>query len=317
MERLVAEVGAAGSRLDAYLARRLTAWSRSRLQQWIRDGRVRVDGDAAAPGLRLHGGESIEVRPEEIRPAVLTPVAMPLEVLYRDEDLLVLVKPAGLVVHPGAGTRGPTLAHALLALGVGLSGIGGAQRPGIVHRLDRDTSGLMVVACRDASHRALSEAFQRREVEKEYRAICWGRPEPPVGLIDLPIGRDPVRRTTMSPRGRRLREARTGYRVIERIPGFSLLALRLETGRTHQIRAHLKSLGHPVVGDRDYGGAGWTRLRDPELREALRHFDRLALHAGGLAFRHPSDGRRMEVRIPLPERFEGLLQRMRKAGGTA
>ena len=315
VERLVADDDAAGSRLDAYLAGRLKSWSRSRLQQWIREGRVQVDGEAVAPGRRLRGGEAIVVHPAEVRPATLEPVAMALEVLPRDEDLLVLVKPAGLVVHPGAGTRAPTLVHGLLALGVGLSGIGGQQRPGIVHRLDRDTSGLMVVACTDAAHRALSRAFQRREVDKEYRAVCWGHPDPPTGLIDLALGRDPARRTTMSPRGRRLRDARTGYRVIERLPGFSLLALRLETGRTHQIRAHLKSLGHPVVGDRSYGGAGWQRLRDAEVREAVRELDGLALHAHRLAFQHPRDDRRMEFTAPLPDRMTTLLQRIRDAGG--
>lgn len=310
-ERLTAADDDAGSRLDAWLHRRLPRWSRTRLQQWIRDGHVRVDGSPASPGRRLRGGESIEVAPPAPAPSVLEPVAMPLEVLYRDDALLVLVKPAGLVVHPGAGTHGPTLVHGLLALGVGLSGIGGEQRPGIVHRLDRDTSGVMVVACRDDAHRALSDAFRRREVEKEYRAICWGRPTPAEGRIELPIGRDPRRRTTMSTRGTRLRDARTGYRVLEALPGFSVLALRIETGRTHQIRAHLRALGHPVVGDRAYGGAGWQRLRDGGQRAAVRGFDRLALHAHGLAFRHPDDGRPLCFTAPVPEAMIALVAALR------
>jgi 23S rRNA pseudouridine1911/1915/1917 synthase len=310
---LLAGQDARGARLDAYLARRLPAWSRSRLQQWIRAGRVRVDGAAAAPGRRLRGGEAIQVQPES-RPARLAPVPMPIEVLFRDDDLVVLVKPAGLVVHPGAGARGPTLAHGLLALGVGLSGLAGEQRPGIVHRLDRGTSGLMVVACHDAAHRALARAFQERRVRKEYRAVCWGRPVPARGVVDLAIGRDPVRRTTMSPRGRRRRAAVTRYEVLEALPGFSLLGLRPETGRTHQIRAHLKSLGHPVVGDRDYGGAGWRQVRDRDLREALRRFDRLALHAWRLAFVHPLRGEPLEFTAGLPAEIEALLACMRAAG---
>jgi len=169
----------------------------------------------------------------------------------------------------------------------------------------------MVVACRDASHRALSDAFRRREVDKEYRAVCWGRPEPASGKIDLALGRDPRNRTTMSPRGRKLREARTSYRILERLPGFSLLALRIETGRTHQIRAHLRALGHPVVGDRVYGGYGWQRLRSRSQRAAVRELDRLALHAHRLSFRHPGDGRTLEFVAPMPEALIQLVRRLR------
>ena len=306
-ESLTAGPEGAGTRLDQYLADRLPQFSRTRLQEWIRAGHVRVDGVASRPNRRLHGGEAIEVLPPVSTPSRLAPAAIPLEVLHRDEHLLVLVKPAGLVVHPGAGTRGPTLVHALLGLGATLSGVGGEERPGIVHRLDRDTSGVMVVACSDAAHRALAAAFQERRVEKEYRAICWGSVAPRSGLIDLPIGRDPVRRRTMSPRGRKLRDARTRYRTLESLPGFTYLEIGLETGRTHQIRAHLRSRGHPIVGDREYGGAGWQRVRRPELREAIRAFDRLALHAHRLRFAHPVSGEPLDFQAPLPAALTALL----------
>jgi 23S rRNA pseudouridine1911/1915/1917 synthase len=310
-ERLVAGEDAGGMRLDAYLARRLPTWSRVRLQAWIREGRVLVDGGTAAAARRLRGGETIDVQPPALKPATLEPASIPLEVVYNDPDLMVVVKPAGMVVHPGAGTHEPTLVHALLGLGMPLSGIGGEERPGIVHRLDRDTSGLLVVACSDLAHRRLSDAFKERRVRKEYRAACWGAPTPKRGTIDLPIGRDPVNRRTMSPRGRRLREARTLYRVLESYPGFSYLEILLETGRTHQIRAHLRSLGHPVVGDRAYGGAGWRRVRRDDLRETLRTFDRLALHARQLSFDHPLTGEPMEFTAEIPEKFAALLECMR------
>jgi 23S rRNA pseudouridine1911/1915/1917 synthase len=289
------------------LTERLPQFSRSRLQGWIRDGHVRVGGEPARPNRTLRAGERIEVRPPAATAATLSPADIPLEVLHRDDDLLVLVKPAGLVVHPGAGTKGPTLVHALLGLGVRLSGVGGEDRPGIVHRLDRDTSGLMIVACSDRAHRRLSAAFHDRKVEKEYRALCWGAVSPGQGLIDQPLGRDPMRRRTMSPRGRKLRDARTRYRTLAAYPGFTYLSLLLETGRTHQIRAHLRALGHPVLGDREYGGAGWQRIRRADLREALRGFDRLALHAYRLGFAHPATGEALEFIAPVPPSFQRLL----------
>ncbi len=306
--RLQAAEEAAGARLDAYLARSLPQYSRSRLQEWIRAGRVMVDGKVERSNHRLSGGETLEVRPAVSEPATLEPAHIPLDILHRDDDLLVLNKAAGMVVHPGSGTRATTLVHALLGMGETLSGVGGPERPGIVHRLDKGTSGLMVVARTDRAHRALSDAFRDRTVEKEYRALCWGVPRDEEGNIDLPLGRDPRRRTMMSGRGRKLREARTRYRILSRYTGFALLSLILETGRTHQIRAHLKSLGHPVVGDDDYGGGGWRALREPELRDALADFDRLALHAYRLAFRHPITGERLEFVAPLPERFAHLVQ---------
>ena len=181
--RLQAGPDAAGQRLDSYLALQLPQYSRARLQDWIRQGRVRVDGTGCRPNRRLQGGETLEVEPAPPPRLQLEPATIPLEILYSDDDLLVLVKPAGMVVHPGAGTRSPTLVHALLGLDLSLSRIGGRERPGIVHRLDKDTSGVMVVARNDRVHRDLSEAFRQRRIHKEYRAICWGRPRVPVGLL--------------------------------------------------------------------------------------------------------------------------------------
>jgi 23S rRNA pseudouridine1911/1915/1917 synthase len=312
--RLAADEDALDVRLDIYLAQRLPRYSRSRLQGWIRSGRVRVDGEPFPASRRLQGGELLEVHPPPPEPSRLEPADIPLDVIHRDEDLLVLVKPAGMVVHPGSGTRAPTLVHALLGMGETLSGVGGRERPGIVHRLDKDTSGLMLVARNDRTHRALADAFRDREIEKEYRALCWGVPRDREGIIDLPLGRDPRRRTTMSSRGRKRRSARTRYRTLEAYTGFALLRLDLETGRTHQIRAHLKSLGHPVVGDRDYGGGGWQRVRRNDLREALRDFRRLALHACRLAFRHPCSGREMEFSAALPPDFAALLRLLSAEG---
>ncbi|TDI12353.1 MAG: RluA family pseudouridine synthase [Acidobacteria bacterium] len=305
--RVQATSDAAGVRLDTYLAQQLPQYSRSRLQGWIRAGRVQVDGMPQRCNHRLKGGEALVVNPASSEPARLEPADIPLDIVYRDDDLLILNKPAGMVVHPGSGTRATTLVHALLGMGESLSGVGGPERPGIVHRLDKGTSGLMVVARNDTAHRALSDAFQERRVEKEYRALCWGVPRDEEGLIDLPLGRNPRHRTTMSGRGRKLREARTRYRVLTRFTGFALLSLLLETGRTHQIRAHLKSLGHPVVGDDDYGGGGWRALREPVLRQALGDFDRLALHAYRLAFHHPTSNERMEFTAPLPHAFAHLV----------
>jgi 23S rRNA pseudouridine1911/1915/1917 synthase len=306
--RLQVEEDAAGQRLDSYLALQLPRYSRSRLQAWIRGGEVQVNGAAARSNLRLRGGETVELRPASPLPAVLEPADIPLEILHRDEDLLVLVKPAGMVVHPGAGTRSPTLVNALLGMGETLSGAAGPQRPGIVHRLDKGTSGLLLVARTDEAHRKLSDAFRHRTVEKEYRALCWGVPRDQEGIIELPLGRDPVRRTTMSSRGRKLRSARTRYRVLAHYPGFALLSLLLETGRTHQIRAHLKSLGHPVVGDREYGGAIWRNVRRKDLRDALRDFQRLALHAYRLALLHPSSGQRLEFVAPIAEEMAQVIR---------
>jgi 23S rRNA pseudouridine1911/1915/1917 synthase len=234
---------------------------------------------------------------------------IPFDIVYQDDDLLVVDKPAGLTVHPGHGCPTGTLVNGLLGRGVRLASIGGPDRPGIVHRLDRDTSGLLVVAKTDSAHHGLSRAFAEREVNKRYRALVWGHPRPPEGVIEQDIGRSRINPTKMavrSTRGRR-RWARTAYSTLESVPGFSLLDVDLTTGRTHQIRVHLESIHHPIVGDERYGGRAWRGVQDPLKRKALREFRHLALHAAKLSFRHPVRGERMRFRSSLPQRIEDLL----------
>jgi 23S rRNA pseudouridine1911/1915/1917 synthase len=248
--------------------------------------------------------------PESV-PSGLVPEPIPLTVIHEDRDLLVVFKPAGMVVHPGAGVRTGTLVHALLARSQTLSSIGGEDRPGIVHRLDRDTSGLLVVARNDVAHRALSREFAGRRVGKVYLALVWGSPVPSRGRIDVPLGRHPTARTRVAVRPAGGRQAVTDYRVIEFLGPLSMVEVKILTGRTHQIRVHLRHRGHPVVGDTRYGGSHFRQIRDLPLRSALEDFGHLALHATLLEFRHPSTGERMRFQAPLPADFELLLQRLR------
>jgi len=309
---LVLLVGAddTGIRLDRFLASRITTHSRSTLGRMIRDGRVLVDElPAGKPGLGLKPGMSVRVRfPPPARTGAL-PESIPVGVLYEDDQLLVADKPAGLIVHAGAGQRSGTLVNALLGRGTPLAPAGGSQRPGIVHRLDKGTSGALVVAKTDEAYRSLAQMFARREVAKRYRALVWGRPNPPDGRIERSIGRsrtNPTRMTIGGTRGSR-RPALTLYRTEESLQGFAMLEVRPHTGRTHQIRVHLQSIHHPIVGDTRYGGRPWRGVQEPLKRKALREFDRLALHASDLSFAHPSTGRALKVHAPLPADFENLL----------
>jgi 23S rRNA pseudouridine1911/1915/1917 synthase len=236
-----------------------------------------------------------------------------VDVVHEDEHLLVVLKPAGLVVHPGHGRRSGTLVNALLGRGTPLAPAGGTERPGIVHRLDRETSGLLVVAKTDEAHRALAASFARREIRKTYLALVWGHPDPAAGTIDRGIGRSRSDRKKMVVGARRSRSAVTSYRTIERLPGFALLEVDLVTGRTHQIRVHLESLRHPVVGDTRYGGRSARGLRDPALRAAILGFHRLALHAARLAFTHPTTGKPIALEAPLPGEFQALLEVLRRS----
>ncbi len=299
----------AASRLDVFLAALLSGSSRSALRRLILDGRVRVDGrPASKPGLALRAGSRVEIEIPEPPPPRPAPETIPVEVIHEDDDLLVVAKPAGLVVHPGHGRRSGTLVNALLGRGTPLAPAGGADRPGIVHRLDRETSGLLLVAKTDAAHRALAAAFARREIEKTYAALVWGRPRPPCGTIDRPIGRSRGDRTKMSVGAPRGRPAVTVYRTVATPPGFALLEVDLVTGRTHQIRVHLTSAGHPIVGDSRYGGRPWRGLPDRRKRAAIEGFRRLALHASRIALAHPVTGRRVRFEAPLPPDFERLLE---------
>jgi 23S rRNA pseudouridine1911/1915/1917 synthase len=277
---------------------------------------VLLDGAPTRPAVRLREGQLVTVHVPPAEPAEPRPEDIALSVVHEDAHLLVVDKPAGLVVHPGAGTASGTLVNALLYRVRDLSGIGGVLRPGIVHRLDRGTSGLILVAKNDATHRALAAQFAGRQVLKEYLALVHGVPARRSGEIDAAIGRDPVHRQRMSVKAPRGRSARTSYTLEEAFDGASLLRVRIHTGRTHQIRVHLASIGHPVVGDASYGGTRTPCSRRAEAREALRSLARPALHAARIAFTHPADGERLDLTAPLPADISLVLERLRAAART-
>ena len=293
----------AGERFDVALAAALPQYSRARLQRWISAGAVLLAGRAVQPRQRLHGGESVRVRAEFDADTRVAPEAIELHVVHEDEALLVIDKPAGLVVHPGAGNPRHTLQNALLAHDAALAQV---ARAGLIHRLDKDTSGLLLVARTPETHTALVAMLQRREIQRGYLALVLGRPTAG-GTIDEPIGRHRSVRTRMSVR-RDGREAVTHYRIEQRFRGHTLLRVQLETGRTHQIRVHLAHVGLPIVGDAVYGG----RRRQiagagEEMRAALQSFRRQALHAQRLAFDHPLSGVHRTFEAPLPQDFQALL----------
>lgn len=277
--RVRAPADATGERIDRYLARILDL-SRSQVQGLLRDGRVTVNETPLKASYLLRGEELVDVRIPPPRTTALTPEAGPLRLLHQDEHLLVVDKPAGLIVHPGSGVRSGTLVNRLLHHYPEIAGVGSAERPGIVHRLDIGTSGALAIARTDTAYRRLSRAFAEREVGKRYLAVVYGRPDPAIGTIELPIGRHPTVRTRMAivPQSRGGRSARTRYSVLASGPGVSLLSVELLTGRTHQIRVHCKAIGHPLVGDPAYGEHRW-RSQAPALRRPLREFPRPALHA--------------------------------------
>lgn len=308
---LTVDSAGASLRLDRWLALRLPELSRARIQSLIEAGHVQVDGRSAKASLRLKAGQAVTVSVPEPVAAEPTPEDIPLRVVYEDAHLLVIDKPAGLAVHPGAGRSGGTLVNALLHHVEDLSGVGGVLRPGIVHRLDKGTSGLMVVAKDDQTHRALSAQFAGRTVEKEYLALVHGVPARAEGEITAAIGRDPVHRKKMSTRAPRGREARSSYRVLEALDGAALLRVRIHTGRTHQIRVHLAALGHPVAGDATYGGGRTPCCRRTTSRDALKSLSRPALHAARLAFDHPATGVRLAFESPWPEDLAGVLGALR------
>ena len=295
-QKLVAAAGDAGRRLDLFVAERIPALSRTRIQELVREGNVRVDGRTARASHRIAAGEAIEVAVVP-RPALIAaPEDLPLELLLVDDNFVVVNKPAGMVVHAGAGHARGTLVNALLHHLGKLSGAGGALRPGIVHRLDRETSGAMVVARNDAAHENLAEQFRSRNVRKIYLALVHGKMPRDSGTITLPISRDPHRRTRMTARGRTGRQARTDWRVIARLDRCTLVETVLHTGRTHQIRAHFAAIGHPIVGDTLYGAPRNLRAGPRTLPLLERNF----LHAARIGFSHPSSGAWVEVRAPLP-----------------
>jgi len=292
-----------GKRLDRALAAVLPDYSRERIKRWILDGHVLLDGDLPQPRSPVRAGQCVELRAALEDAVDDAPQPIPLSIVYEDASLMVIDKPAGLVVHPGAGNRAGTLLNGLLHRAPELSQL---PRAGLLHRLDKDTSGLLLVARSLAAHTRLTADLEARRIRREYRAICTGAMTAG-GEVDAPVGRHATRRTRMavSDRGR---PAVTHYRVLLRFPAHALIAARLETGRTHQIRVHMAHIGHALVGDPVYGG----RLQIPAgasagLREALQKFRRQALHASRLAFRHPEGGRPMTFTVPLPPDFVALL----------
>jgi 23S rRNA pseudouridine1911/1915/1917 synthase len=299
-------------RLDVFLARRETSLSRSQIKKLIEEGLVLVGGKKAKAGLRLKTGEEVSLSVPEAKKADISAEPLPLSVLYEDAHLVVIDKPAGWVVHPGAGNPSGTLVNALLHHCRDLGGIGGVLRPGIVHRLDKDTSGVLVAAKNDAAHRGLAEQFKNRSPARIYLGIVFGQLAE-TGEVAAPIGRHPVHRQKMSARPRKGRRARTRWRVLERFQGFCLAEFRLDTGRTHQIRVHLSSIGHPLLGDPVYGGRrGIANVEPPPLREGLQKFPRQALHAATLGFIHPVGGACLEFSSPLPDDLEEVLALLRK-----
>src|SRR3977135_1262020 len=285
-------------RLDRVLAEALPAFSRARLQTLIRDGFVSLNGKAPRPRDLVRAGDIVELREPEIEKVEAQPEQIKLDVIFEDDDLLVLNKPAGIVMHPGAGHQAHTLVNALLAHCQNLSGIGGKERPGIVHRLDKETSGALVVAKNDATHRDLSKQFAARTMQKIYLALVAGILRKTSGIIDKAIARHPVHRQRMSIARRQGRSAKTEYRVLRSGEEISLVSCILHSGRTHQIRVHLHHLGHPVLGDKLYGG---KRAGD---------YPRQMLHAWKLAFRHPRSGEEMAFEAPVPRGFAYAMRQI-------
>jgi 23S rRNA pseudouridine1911/1915/1917 synthase len=319
LRELVASASDAGARLDRFVASHCPELSRTRVRELIASGHVLVHGRAAKGSTKLRGGETITVRISERPPIVAQAEAIPLDVLYEDDDVIAINKAAGMTVHAGAGALSGTLVNALLGRGQALSQSGDALRPGIVHRLDKETSGVILVAKNDAAHAELGEAFRRRTVKKTYIALVHGSLKEKTGRIELPIGRDPIRRTRMAAqtkswRGAEIvnpRAARTDWRVLAAIDKTTLLEVQLHTGRTHQIRVHFAALKHPVIGDTLYGAParlGVGKITFPPLG---RHF----LHAAKLGFAQPRTGAWIELRAPLPAELREFLAKLSAAAG--
>ena len=295
-----------GERLDAFLASHIEGWSRARLQRLIEEADVLVNGLTVKSSYKIHAGDEIEVEFTPPPATLFAPEDIPLDVVYEDDDLIVVNKRAGMVVHPAAGASSGTLANALAFHFQKLSTFGGVARPGIVHRLDKGTSGLMVVAKTESAHENLADQFRAREVFKSYLTLVHGQVERKTDQIDQPIARDPRNRTRMAVvRGGR--PALSNYRVRKRFERFTLLDVELKTGRTHQIRVHLSWIKHPVVGDEAYGGGRDKTVPDQKLRSEVAKIGRQFLHAEQLSFRHPRTGEELRFRAPLPPELQALL----------
>ena len=291
-----------GERLDAFLSRSAEGLSRSAAQKLIADGNVLLNGRPARKNDRLRVGDSVELTIPEPREVDIAPKQMPLDIVYEDEDVAVINKPKGLVVHPAVGHQDDTLVNGLLyAMGDSLSGINGELRPGIVHRIDKDTSGLLAIAKNDLAHTVLASQLKDHSMARTYEAIVCGSFKEDSGTVDAPIGRHPTDRKKMCVTQRNSKSAVTHWEVVERFRGYTHIRCRLETGRTHQIRVHMAYIGHPILGDTVYGH------KKPELGQ-----DSQCLHAGALCFRHPRDGRPVMVFAPQPDYFQSVLEKLRK-----
>lgn len=297
---IIVAIDEAGERVDAFL-RRKTELSRSRVSELILSGALSINGkEQLKPSYKVESGQCISLAVPDTQAVDIVPQNIPIDILYQDRDIVVINKPCGMVVHPAAGNEDGTLVNALMYHIRDLSGIGGEMRPGIVHRLDKDTSGLILVAKNDKAHTVMSEQFKSRTMEKHYRAVAFGSFSQDTDLIDAPIARHPVDRKKMAvvPDGK---PSQTEWRVIERLRGATYLDVHLLTGRTHQIRVHMQSVGHPLLGDKIYA---------PHIKTSV-HVPRLMLHAYSLAFTHPVTGEHMELTAPIPEQFSTVLNKLR------
>jgi 23S rRNA pseudouridine1911/1915/1917 synthase len=312
---LTVDLDHAGNRLDQFLAALVSEISRARVQALIRSGNVKVDGHSAKPSHKVREGESIWVRIEAAEKSSFEPEDIPLNIVFEDEHIILVDKPAGMVVHPAAGVNSGTLVNALLAHSSELPTAGGIDRPGIVHRLDKNTSGLLVVAKTESAHRSLSDCIARREIKRKYRALAYGRFAESSGTIDAPIGRSPSDRKKMAVTGIGSREAKTHFTVRESFKGISHLTVELSTGRTHQIRVHMAYIGHPIVGDSIYG----TRLKrfydkiSPDALETISGLKGHMLHSEILEFEHPETGEHVRFEAQLPQEFANLLELLQKS----
>jgi 23S rRNA pseudouridine1911/1915/1917 synthase len=300
----------AGQRLDGFLAAHIEGWSRARLQRLIEDGDVLVAGKLAKASYKVRANDEIEIELTPQPSEIFTPEDIPIEVVYEDDDLIVVNKPAGMVVHPAAGISHGTLANALAFHFAKLSAAGGARRPGIVHRLDKGTSGLMVVAKTESAHEHLANQFRARDVFKSYVALVHGQVERRKGEIDQPIARDPRNRVRMAI-VRAGRPALSLYKIQQAFPRFTLLDVELKTGRTHQIRVHLAWMKHPVVGDEVYGGGRDKTITDAVIKRAVAKLGRQFLHAAELGFRHPRSGAQLRFKAGIPTELQSVLELIR------
>lgn len=303
-------------RLDSFISRSVPELTRSAAARLIDNGCATVNGQKQKASLKLKGGDAVTVIVPPPTPAEPQPQEIPLEVLYEDPDVIVINKGAGMVVHPGAGNEDGTLVNALLAHCKDLSGIGGELRPGIVHRIDKDTSGVLVIAKSDRAHTALSDQFKVHSIKRIYLALVYGNLKEDKGRIESTIGRHPVDRKKMSGKARNGKNAITHWRVEARFPGITLVRLRLETGRTHQIRVHLSEAGYPLLADEVYGGGSrLAQVKDPVLRQMIKTMGRQALHAKTLGFLHPVTGQYLEFDTELPEDMAGIIAYLTEKAG--